>query len=76
MPNTEIINTGEKLANYMKNKIIEVEKTLTNTDKDKQNIELKEDNQDEIYLTDTECNFINVAFKLLNKKIEIKKARV
>ena len=76
MPNTEIINTGEKLANYMKNKIIEVEKTLTNTDKDKQNIELKEDNQDEIYLTDTECNFIKVAFKLLNKKKEKKKARV
>ena len=73
MPNTEIINTGEKLANYMKDKIIEVEKILTNTDKDKQNIELKED---EIYLTDTECNFINVAFKLLNEKIEIKKANI
>lgn len=73
MQNTEIINTGEKLANYMKDKIIEVEKILTSTDKDKQNIELKED---EIYLTDTECNFINVAFKLLNEKIEIKKANI
>ena len=43
------------------------------------NVELstnKEKAQDEIYLTDTECNFINVAFKLLNEKIELKKANI
>lgn len=76
MPNTEIINTGEKLANYMKNKIIEAKKTLTNNAQEQQGKELNEDNQDEIYLTDTECNFINVAFKLLNEQIELKKAVV
>ena len=76
MPNTEIINTGEKLANYMKNKIIEKEKTSTNNAQKQQSKELNENNQDEIYLTDTECNFINVSYKLLNEKIELKKANI
>ena len=76
MPNTEIINTGEKLANYMKNKIFDDGKTLAYTYKNQQGKVLNENNQDEIYLTDTECNFVNVAFKLLNEKIEIKKANI
>ena len=62
MPNTEIINTGEKLASHIKNMI----ELSTN----------KEKAQDEIYLTDTECNFINVSYKLLNEKIELKKATI
>ena len=62
MPQTEIINTGEKLAEYMKTMI------------DISENELKV--QDEIYLTDTECNFINVSYKLLNEKIELKKANI
>ena len=62
MPNTEIINTGEKIAKYIKS-----------------NIDLsgnKEKSKDEIYLTDTECNFINVSHKLLNENIEIMKGNV
>ena len=62
MPNTEIINTGEKLASHIKTMI----ESSTN----------KEKAQDEIYLTDTECNFINVSYKLLNEKIELKKATI
>ena len=76
MPNTEIINTGEKLANHMKSKISEMEKTLVDTNKNRQNKELNKNNKDEIYLTDTECNFINVSYKLLNEKIELKKANI
>ena len=59
MPNTEIINTGEKIARYIKS-----------------NMELSKGEKkakDEIYLTDTECNFINVSYKILNEKIEIMK---
>lgn len=74
MPNTEIINIGEKLANYIKSKITEIEKSLINTNGKTENKKIKENNQDEIYLTDTECNFINVSYKLLNNKIELKKA--
>lgn len=59
MPQTEIINTGEKLAEYMKT-IIDISENESKV-------------QDEIYLTDTECNFINVSYKLLNEKIELKK---
>ena len=59
MPNTEIINTGEKIARYIKSNM-ELSKG-----------EKKE--KDKIYLTDTECNFINVSYKILNEKIEIMK---
>ena len=62
MPNTEIINTGEKIAKYIKS-----------------NIDLSDNKQrakDAIYLTDTECNFINVSHKLLNENIEIMKGNV
>lgn len=51
----EIINTGEKIAKYVTNYLNE-----QNAKNDKTN------NADcKIYLTDTECNFINVAEKLL-----------
>lgn len=62
MPNTEIINTGEKIAMYIKSNV-----NLSDN---------KKKANDEIYLTDTECNFINVSHKLLNKKIEIKKGNL
>lgn len=51
----EIINTGEKIAKYVTDYLNE-----QNANNDKTN------NADcKIYLTDTECNFINVAEKLL-----------
>lgn len=51
----EIINTGERIAKYITNYL-----NKQNAKNDKTN------NADcEIYLTDTECNFINVAEKLL-----------
>ena len=62
MPNTEIINTGEKIAMYIKS-----------------NIDLSDNMEkprDEIYLTDTECNFINVSHKILNENIKIMKGNL
>lgn len=65
----EIINTGEKIAKYIKDYLNE-----QNANNDKTN------NADcKIYLTDTECNFINVAKKLLkdeNVKDKIIKVNV
>ena len=62
MPNTEIINTGEKIAMQIKSNI-DLSDNMENT-------------RDEIYLTDTECNFINVSHKILNKNIEIMKGNL
>lgn len=60
----DIINTGEKLAIYLKDYL--VENNMQNNDKFNTNYDL--------FLTDTECNFINVANKLLQKSmINIKK---
>lgn len=55
----DIINTGEKLAKYLKSYLIE--NNMQNDDNLKPNYEL--------FLTDTECNFINVANKLLQKSM-------
>lgn len=56
--NVEIINTGEKIAKYLK-KYLEKEK-----------IQNKKEHQgnSKYYLTDTECNFIQVAGNLLQDK--------
>lgn len=51
----EIINTGEKIAKYLNTYLSE-----TNTSNKNKKASC------EIYLTDTECNFINVAKNLLN----------
>ena len=59
LPNIEIINTGKIVANYMK-EIYEY---------DDENMEIK--TKDEFYLTDIECNFIDVAEKILKEKIKI-----
>lgn len=64
--NVEIINTGHKIADNLKSYLL------------KNGIEAEDtqENKDEIYLTDTECNFINVATKLLkdnNVRSKIKK---
>ncbi len=63
----EIINTGEKIAQYVTNYLNE-----QNTNNDKTN---KADCK--IYLTDTECNFINVVSILLkNSNIENKISKI
>lgn len=58
MQNVEIVNTGKIIANYLeKNYNIDESSFLE---------------QDDIYLTDTECNFLDVANNILNQKINIK----
>jgi len=59
----EIINTGEKLAKYLEKYLIE--KNIKNT--------ISKKGEYKLYLTDTECNFINVARKLINNEALIKK---
>lgn len=59
--NVEIVNTGEKLAKFLKNYLIQVD-MQNNNDNLKPNYEL--------FLTDTECNFINVANKLLQNNVQ------
>ncbi len=61
--NVEIINTGKQMAKYLKEYLNKnnMENTITN----KENYSIN--------LTDTECNFINVAEKLLNKSLKINK---
>lgn len=62
MPETDIINTGKIIARYLEKKIERAENTKVE--------------KDEIYLTDTECNFLVVANRILNKDIEINKVEV
>lgn len=63
----DIINTGEKLAIYLKNYL--AENNMQNDDKFNANYDL--------LLTDTECNFVNVANKLLQNNItSIKKVNL
>jgi len=58
LPNTEIINTGKIIADYIEKNDLDGNENLE---------------EDEIYLTDTECNFLDVAKNILNKDIKIKK---
>lgn len=61
--NAEIINTGSVIANQLH--------TLLGSDL----LNLSSmSGTSEIYLTDTECNFVSVAEKLLNRTLEINKA--
>ena len=62
--NIDIINTGEMVAKELEKYLLE-----NNLEKDKTN-----KSEVNIYLTDIECNFLNVAKKLLeNEEISIKK---
>ena len=68
-PNAKIINTGISVANYLEkcldNNLFKLSKNVSIIDNSK------------IYLTDTECNFINVASTLLKKqKINIFQANI
>ena len=62
MPETDIINTGKIIAKYLEE----------NIEKSENNMNIEE----EIYLTDTECNFIQMANKILGHNIEIKEVEV
>ena len=62
MPETDIINTGKIIAKYLEE----------NIEKSENNINIEE----EIYLTDTECNFIQMANKILGHNVEIKRVEV
>ena len=55
LPTTEIINTGITLSNYLYSNL---NKDLFNNSNNCGNVE--------IYLTDTECNFLDIARKFLN----------
>lgn len=61
----EIINTGKMIADFMKQLL---------KDKDIENEELNNDCR--IYLTDVECNFVNVARKLIKEELMIDKANI
>lgn len=61
----EIINTGKMIADFMKQLL---------KDKDIENEELN--NNCRIYLTDVECNFLNVARKLIKEELMIDKANI
>lgn len=60
--NVDIINTGEKLSKYLENYISDnsIKRAINKNARYK------------LYLTDTECNFINVAIKLIKNKEVIK----
>ena len=56
LPSTEIINTGKVIADYLDEKY-----------------QVQDNNEsDEFYLTDIQCNFLEVADKILNKEISIR----
>ena len=56
LPGTEIINTGKVIADYLDEKY-----------------QVQDNNvSDEFYLTDIQCNFLEVADKILNKEISIR----
>lgn len=58
----EIINTGNMIADYL-------EKNFNSIDSNLFDRNLAKVDNSQIYLTDTECNFINVASRLLGKPI-------
>lgn len=60
LPGVDIINTGKIISNYLP----KINNLL--------NLENDDIKKDEIFLTDTECNFLNVAKNLLGENIEIK----
>lgn len=83
---TEIINTGKIIAEelFLKNqkdgeKIIKEneikENKIHESYKENQIERTQSIVEDEFYLTDTECNFIDVAYKILGKKIEIRELK-
>lgn len=67
LPNVDIINTGKIIAEFVRKACYEaslVQDSLKNNPTTE---------KDEIYLTDTECNFLEVAKNILKQDVEIKK---
>ena len=60
LPNVEIINTGTRIVEFIENSDFFEKQNLGEVEKD------------EIYLTDTECNFLNVARNILKQDVEIR----
>ncbi|MBR1539590.1 MAG: glutamate racemase [Clostridia bacterium] len=60
LPNVEIINTGTRIVEFIEKSDFFEKQTLNEVEKD------------EIYLTDTECNFLNVAKNILKQDVEIR----
>ena len=58
LPNTNIINTGKIMTNYLKSTLFDRNTKTIKTDI--------------FYLTDNEENFIELSYKILNKKIKVK----
>ena len=67
LKNVEIINTGKIIADFLS-------KNLCSNKNIKKEEQVKK--IDEIYLTDTECNFVNVANNILNSKVNIKHVKI
>ena len=72
LPNTEIINTGKIIAEELYSSQQNQEEQSIKNDKLNESYLEQSIKEDEFYLTDTECNFIDVAYKILGKKINIK----
>lgn len=66
----ETINTGKQMAKYLKRYLEENQILNCRVLSESEAICSQ---KYEINLTDTECNFINIAKKLLGKKVEINK---
>lgn len=75
LTNTEIINTGKVIAEELYLNNYKDEEILLEENKKKEEGEQITNDlnhlNDEFYLTDTECNFLDVAYKILGKKINI-----
>ena len=72
LPNTEIINTGKIIAEELYSSQQKQEEQSIKNNKLNESYLEQSIKEDEFYLTDTECNFIDVAYKILGKKINIK----
>ena len=80
-PSAEVINTGTIIANNLKYLLGDLLINRDNLEDEKLNAGALNGNQkvglkigsSEIFLTDTECNFVSVAEKLLNDKISFNK---
>ena len=72
LPNTEIINTGKIIVEELYSSQQNQEEQSIKNDKLNESYLEQSIKEDEFYLTDTECNFIDVAYKILGKKINIK----
>lgn len=67
LPNTDIINTGKPISHHI------IKEFMSENIVSQENEKITEDI---FYLTETECNFVNVAHNILGKEIKINKAEL